>query len=97
VTRSSGVTTTIRRCLLGISAVAVVIGAPLAGAPLASAGCQPWAGAAQQLCDDPIQPDGTWQRCIVYTVNPDFNKSECFTLGGNHFLPPFEPPGHIDP
>jgi hypothetical protein len=88
--------TSIARCLFGVSVVAVTIGVPLAAPPLAGAGCQSW-GLTRQLCDDPLKPDGTWQRCMIDTWNPNYTNKECYTLGGNHFLPPFEPPGHIDP
>jgi hypothetical protein len=88
--------TIVSRCVVAFSIVAAMIGAPVVTPPIASAGCQPF-GPTGQLCDDPLRADGTWQRCIINTWNPNYTKSECFTLGGNHFLPPFEPPGHIDP
>lgn len=38
----------------------------MASAPPASAGCQ-YGGPFLSKCDDPVQPDGTWQRCVVFT------------------------------
>ena len=69
----------------------------IGSAPPASAGCQPYG--FDQLCDGPIQPDGTWQRCNAKPPNvwTGAVESTCFTLGDDHPLPPFDPPGHIDP
>jgi len=89
------VTTVVGRYVVAVFAAGVLAGSLTAAAPPASAGCQPFLGA--QLCDGPIQPDGTWQRCETQTLAEDYTKGECFPLGNNHFLPPFQPAGHIDP
>jgi hypothetical protein len=53
-----------KRCLVGAVA-AVVTGAGLAvAAPPAQAGCL-YGGPVISKCDGPIQPDGTWQRCVA--------------------------------
>jgi hypothetical protein len=46
-------------------AAALMAGGLIDSAPPASAGCKyggPW---ATSQCDGPVQPDGTWQRCVV--------------------------------
>ena len=55
--------------IVGAVTAALMAGVLIAAAPPASAGCvnadwlsHPFA----QKCDDPIQPDGTWQRCVVF-------------------------------
>jgi hypothetical protein len=37
----------------------------ITAAPPASAGCQ-YRGIAISRCDGPVQPDGTWQRCVLF-------------------------------
>ncbi|MGH3971085.1 MAG: CDGP domain-containing protein [Mycobacterium sp.] len=87
-----------RQYIVAGLAAGLMTGALIASAPPASAGCQPW-GFNQQLCDGPIQPDGTWQRCeVAQSVwDPQRTQSTCYPLGDSHWLPPFQPPGHIDP
>jgi hypothetical protein len=81
----------------GLMTGTVMTAALIASAPPASAGCQPWEPTGQ-LCDEPIQPDGTWQRCIVdRLILLGGTKSTCYPLGDNHVLPISQPPGHIDP
>jgi len=43
----------------------VIAGGMISAAPPASAGCQ-YGGIAISRCDGPVQPDGTWQRCMEY-------------------------------
>ncbi len=38
----------------------------VAAAPRASAGCV-YGGPVLSKCDGPVQPDGTWQRCVTVT------------------------------
>lgn len=38
----------------------------IAAAPPARAGCQ-YGGPVLSKCDGPVQPDGTWQRCVAVT------------------------------
>lgn len=47
-------------------AAALMVGGLVTAAPPATAGCQsgqPW---SISQCDGPIQPDGTWQRCVTF-------------------------------
>jgi hypothetical protein len=48
----------------GLAAV-VIVGGLITAAPPASAGCQ-YGGIAISRCDGPVQPDGTWQRCVLF-------------------------------
>jgi hypothetical protein len=56
---------------LGIAVFIASLGAALvargliAAAPPANAGCQ-YGGLVISKCDGPVQPDGTWQRCVVF-------------------------------
>ena len=56
------------KCYLiaGIAA-ALMVGGLTGTAPPASAGCiyGGWMG-ARSRCDGPVQPDGTWQRCVDF-------------------------------
>ena len=59
---------------LGIAAFIASLGAAamaaglVATAPPASAGCQ-YGGLFISKCDAPVQPDGTWQRCVVFATS----------------------------
>lgn len=56
-----------KRCIVGALAAAVLMsGQLIASAPPASAGCQ-YGGPVLSKCDGPVQPDGTWQRCVAFT------------------------------
>src|ERR1700756_1700461 len=44
---------------------ALLSGGLIAAAP-ANAGCQ-YGGPVISKCDGPVQPDGTWQRCVVFS------------------------------
>jgi hypothetical protein len=48
----------------GLAAV-LIAGVLIGSAPQANAGCQ-YGGIALSRCDGPIQPDGTWQRCVLF-------------------------------
>ncbi|MCV7409318.1 hypothetical protein AWC05_09770 [Mycobacterium florentinum] len=50
--------------MAGGLAAALVAAGMIAAAPPASAGCQ-YGGPIISKCDGPIQPDGTWERCVV--------------------------------
>ena len=69
----------------------------------ASAGCL-YGGLAVSRCDGPVQPDGTWQRCVIWNsystdsgyLSPD---KRCDQMGPD--LHPWglafnDPPTHID-
>jgi hypothetical protein len=45
---------------------ALAASALIVAAPPASAGCQ-HGGITVSKCDGPVQPDGTWQRCAVFS------------------------------
>jgi hypothetical protein len=53
-----------RRFIVGGLAAGLVTGGLIAAAPPAAAGCQ-YGGPIISKCDGPIQPDGTWERCVV--------------------------------
>jgi len=46
-------------------AAVLAAGALIASAPQVNAGCQ-YGGIAVIRCDGPIQPHGTWQRCVLF-------------------------------
>jgi hypothetical protein len=86
-------------------ATALSAGALIVAAPPASAGCQ-LGGIVISKCDGQIQPDGTWQRCVVFPPaggrdgTPIYvTNTNCQTLGPNqHPLGAAftDPPTHID-
>jgi len=45
-------------------AAALIAAELIASAPPASAGCL-YGGPVLSKCDGPVQPDGTWQRCVA--------------------------------
>lgn len=55
-----------KRCIVGALAAVLIAGGLIGSAPTASAGCQ-YGGPVLSKCDGPIQPDGTWQRCVAFT------------------------------
>jgi hypothetical protein len=86
-------------------AAAVMAGGLITAAPPASAGCLYGGWMATSRCDGPVQPDGTWQRCVVFssTVGTDsYYRSpdkRCDLMGPD--LHPWgaafnDPPTHID-
>lgn len=98
-----------RGIVSGLSALLMtsllMAGGLIASAPPARAGCQ-YGGPVLSKCDGPIQPDGTWQRCVAVTrlilngassyLVPD---GHCDTMGPDLRPPDFafaDPPTHID-
>jgi hypothetical protein len=88
--------------IVGALAAALTIGALIAAAPSASAGCQ-YGGLVASKCDGPVQPDGTWQRCVVLTTSHSGSVSQwtpsCKLMGPDQFplgLAFSDPPTHID-
>jgi hypothetical protein len=60
-----------KQWIFGELAAVLMAGGLIAAAPPASAGCQNpgwWAHPNAQQCDGPLQPDGTWQRCVKYQL-----------------------------
>jgi hypothetical protein len=53
-----------KRCIVGGLAALLMAAQPIASAPSASAGCW-YGGPVLSKCDGPVQPDGTWQRCVA--------------------------------
>lgn len=85
----------------GVGAV-LTVGGLIALAPPASAGCQ-YGGLVASKCDGPVQPDGTWQRCVVITTShsgPVYQWTpDCKSMGPGQFplgLAFSDPPTHID-
>ncbi|ORA78486.1 hypothetical protein K3U93_02650 [Mycobacterium malmoense] len=86
--------------------VALLMAAGLiTSAPPASAGCQ-YGGPVLSKCDGPVQPDGTWQRCVAVPrwipsgassfLIPD---GHCDVMGPGQPPADFtfaDPPTHID-
>ena len=88
-----------KRCVVGGLAAVVMAGELIASAPPASAGCQ-YGGPVISKCDGPVQPDGTWQRCVTFTrLIPSGASSylvperRCDVLGPG--LASADPPTHI--
>ena len=88
----------------GLAAV-LMTGGLIAAAPPASAGCQ-YGGPVLSKCDGPVQPDGTWQRCVVSTYLVPSGASSflvpdkrCDVMGADQHpggLGFADPPVHID-
>ena len=87
-------------------AAALIAGGLIESAPPASAGCMYGGYGAVSRCDDPVQPDGTWQRCVgfthlVYSGASSFLVPErhCDVMGPDQHpgdLGFANPPTHID-
>ena len=59
---------------IGGLGAALMAGGLIAAAPPANAGCQYGGLGVISKCDGPVQPDGTWQRCVTTQV-PSFDRS----------------------
>ena len=86
------------RILIG-AFVAFLMGAGLVhSAPSAHAGCIPAPGVINK-CDGPVQPDGTWQRCVM-TTHLSYQGASSFLIPEKScdIIGPGvgDPPGHID-
>jgi hypothetical protein len=55
-----------KRCVVAGLAAVLVAAELIASAPSANAGCL-YGGPVLSKCDGPVQPDGTWQRCVAFT------------------------------
>ena len=80
----------------GLAAV-LAAGALIGSAPQANAGCQ-YGGIAVSRCDGAIQPDGTWQRCVMFnSVNSGSSSYSLLTNAATKWGLAFnDPPTHID-
>jgi hypothetical protein len=85
---------------------ALMAGGLIAAAPPANAGCQYGGLGIISKCDGPVQPDGTWQRCVAFAnwvasgassyLVPD---KRCDLVGPDQHpggLAFADPPTHID-
>ena len=97
--------------LVGIAAVIASLGATvmagglIATAPPTNAGCR-YGGLFISKCDGPVQPDSTWQRCVVFAhLIPSGASSylvpdrRCDVMGSDQHpwgLDFANPPTHID-
>jgi hypothetical protein len=94
-----------KRCVGAGLAALLMVGGLIKAAPPAHAGCL-YGGPVLSKCDGPVQPDGTWQRCVATThlfyqgassfLIPDKN---CDTMGPDRYPGGFgfaDPPTHID-
>ena len=94
-----------KRGIVGGLAALLMAAGLIASAPPASAGCQ-YGGSFISKCDGPVQPDGTWQRCVaVARLIPSGLSSylvperHCDSMGpdqGPGDLAFADPPTHID-
>jgi hypothetical protein len=94
-----------KRCIVGGLTALLMAVALIAIAPPASAGCQ-YGGPYISKCDGPVQPDGTWQRCVaVAQLIPRGASSylvpvkSCDLMGPDQHPGDFalaDPPTHID-
>lgn len=100
------------RYLTGVLAAMMVATGMMAGlgigsAPHAHAGCQDnplLFFSTAQKCDGPIQPDGSWQRCVIYYYEPPKSppsQQDCHQMGPLGQQYPFhsfyQPETHIGP
>ncbi|QUR67931.1 CDGP domain-containing protein [Mycobacterium spongiae] len=95
-----------KHCIVGGLAVVLMTGGLIDAAPPANAGCRYGGPGVINKCDGPIQPDGTWQRCVTFANWVPHGASshlvpvkQCDVLGPNH--PPrdiafADPPMRID-
>lgn len=93
-----------RRCIVGALAALLATAGLITSAPPAAAGCL-YGGPVISKCDGPVQPDGTWQRCVgVARLIPSGFSSHlvpekhCNVMGpGRHYgdLAFADPPTHI--
>jgi hypothetical protein len=94
-----------KRCIVGGLAALLMAAGLIVSAPAASAGCV-YGAPIISKCDGPIQPDGTWQRCVaVPQVIPRGASSylipvrHCDLMGPDQHpldLGLADPPTHID-
>lgn len=94
-----------RHRIVGVLTVMLMAGGLVALAPPASAGCL-YGGPFISKCDGPVQPDGTWQRCVaVARLVPNGASSylvpdkRCDLMGPDQNPGDFaftDPPIHID-
>ncbi|TAM72835.1 hypothetical protein [Mycobacterium sp.] len=94
-----------KRGIAGGLAALLMAAELIASAAPAGAGCQ-YGGPVLSKCDGPVQPDGTWQRCVAVTrLVPNGASSylvpdgHCDVMGPDQRPSDFafaDPPTHID-
>ena len=94
-----------KRGIVGVMAALLMAAELIATAPPASAGCQ-YGGPFISKCDGPVQPDGTWQRCVAVAqlIPSGFSShlvpvKRCDLMGPDQRpgdLAVADPPAHID-
>jgi hypothetical protein len=94
-----------KRCMTGGLAALLMVAGLITSAPQASAGCQ-YGGLFISKCDAPVQPDGTWQRCVAVArwipsglsthLVPEKHCDVMGTDPGPADLAFADPPTHID-
>ena len=94
-----------KRCIVGGLGAVLTAGGLIVLPPPANAGCQ-YGGPVISKCDGPVQPDGTWQRCVavahlVYSGASSFlvPDKRCDLMGPDQHpwdLAFANPPTHID-
>ena len=88
-----------KRCIVAGAAALLMAAQLIAWAPSASAGCW-YGGNVISKCDGPIQPDGTWERCVATPqVVPRGASSYLVPVRNCSVMGPGvlgDPPTHID-
>ena len=94
-----------RHGIVGVMAALLMATELIATAAPASAGCQ-YGGPVISKCDGPVQPDGTWQRCVAVAqlIPSGFSShlvpvKRCDLMGPDQHpgdLAFADPPTHID-
>jgi hypothetical protein len=91
--------------VVAILGAALLAGGLFAAAPSANAGCRYGGPFTSSQCDGPVQPDGTWQRCVEFWSSRSgsnggfWGDRRCDLMGPD--LHPWgfafaDPPTHID-
>jgi hypothetical protein len=96
-----------KQYIVGGLAAALMAGGLITAAPPASAGCinPGWADLPlAEMCDDPPNDEGMWQRCVTHLQGGPLSPGEtdCYLMSNGQ--PPLgadprvgNPPTHIDP
>lgn len=94
-----------KRCIVGGMTSLLMAAGLITSAPPAGAGCL-YGGPVLSKCDGPVQPDGTWQRCVAVArlIPSGFSshlvpEKHCDSMGPDQHsadLASADPPTHID-
>jgi hypothetical protein len=88
-----------KQFIIATLATGLTVGALIAAAPPAKAGCQFGGGLVEKMCDGPVQDDGTWQRCVTQHSQDVVGRTTCQMMGPGQNplgLAYYNPPTHID-